>query len=111
MDFLISLLVGAVAIVVTAYFLPGIEVKGFSRALIAALLLALANAVVKPIMIFLTLPITILTLGLFLLVINALVVLLVSKLMDGFYIKSFGWAFLFALLLSLVNGILGAIVM
>jgi putative membrane protein len=111
MEFLLSLLVSAVAIVITAYVLPGIDVKGFDRALIAALLLALANAVVKPIMVILTLPITIVTLGLFLLVINALVVMLVSKLMTGFQIKSFGWAFVFAILLSLVNGVLGAIVM
>lgn len=110
MDFLLSLLVSAIAIVVTAYFLPGIEVKGFGRALIAALVLALINAVVKPIMIILTLPITILTLGLFLLVINALVVMLVSKLVSGFHIQNFGWAFIFALVLSLVNGLLSVIV-
>lgn len=105
-SFLISLLITALAVVITAYLLPGVTVKSYGNAILVALLLGIANALVKPILVILTFPITLLTLGLFLLVINALIILLVSALLPSFKVKSFGWAFLFAIVLSLVNGVL-----
>ena len=86
-----------------AKIVPGIEVKGLGNALLAALVLGVINALVKPIFVILTLPITILTLGLFLLVINALLLRLAAALVPGFTVRSFGAAFLGALLLSIFS--------
>ncbi|HBI51045.1 MAG TPA: hypothetical protein DDY21_04330 [Candidatus Moranbacteria bacterium] len=96
----------ALAIMITAYLLPGIILKSFFVALVVAIVLGLFNTILKPILIILTLPITILTLGLFTLVINAGMIMLTSKIVDGFYVQSFWWALLFSLILSLVNFIL-----
>jgi putative membrane protein len=96
----------AMAIVITAYLLPGIIVKSFFVALVVAVVLGLFNTILKPILIILTLPINILTLGLFTLVINAGLIMLTSNVVDGFYVESFWWALLFSLILSLVNAIL-----
>ncbi len=96
----------AVAVLITAYLLPGIVVESFFVALVVAVVLGFLNMVVKPILVILTLPINILTLGLFTLVINAGLILLTSTLVEGFLVSSFWWALLFSLILSLVNGIL-----
>jgi putative membrane protein len=96
----------ALAIMITAYLLPGIVLKSFFVALVVAVVLGIFNTILKPILIILTLPITILTLGLFTLVINAGLIMLTSKVVDGFYVQSFWWALLFSLILSLVNAIL-----
>lgn len=104
MNFLVRLLVNAVAIFALAYVLPGVSVSGFGIALIAAFVLALLNAFVKPLLIIFTIPITIFTLGLFLLVINALIIMLADYFIDSFEVLNFWWALLFGLLLSLVNG-------
>ncbi len=95
MFFLLSWLIYALAILLTAYLLPGVTLAGFGTALIAALVLGLVNAVLKPILILLTLPINILTLGLFTLVINTLMVLLASSVVKGFDVRNFWWALLF----------------
>lgn len=105
MFFLLSWLIYALAILLTAYLLPGVTLAGFGTALIAALVLGLVNAVLKPILILLTLPINILTLGLFTLVINTLMVLLASAVVKGFDVKTFWWALLFSIILSLVHGV------
>ena len=91
---------------ITAYLLPGIIVKSFFVALVVAVVLGFLNTVLKPILVILTLPINILTLGLFTLVINAGLISLTSTLVDGFVVSSFGWALLFSLILSLVDGVL-----
>lgn len=109
MGILINWLVSAIAIVVVAYLLPGVHVSGFGAALITALVLGIINAVLKPILIILTLPITILTLGLFTFVINAIVILIVSALVPGFKVDGFLWALLFSILLSFVNSLLSSI--
>jgi putative membrane protein len=96
----------AMSIMIAAYLLPGIIVKSFFAALVVAVVLGIFNTVLKPILIILTLPITILTLGLFTLVINAGLIMLTSSVVDGFYVQSFWWALLFSLILSLVNAIL-----
>ena len=100
---IIKIFVNSLAVFAIGYLLTGVHVKSYWTALGAAVLLALINAFVKPIVVFLTLPITILSLGLFLLVINALMLLLIDALMDGLKIDNFWWALGFSILLSLLN--------
>jgi putative membrane protein len=103
-------LISAASLLAIGYLVPGIEVKGFFSALIAALVLGVLNAVVRPILIVLTLPLTILTLGIFLLVINGLMLLLASALLPGFTVHGF-WAALFgALVLSLIGWLVSALI-
>ena len=104
---LFQLAVAGLVIIFTGYLLPGIVVDDWITGVIIAALLALLNLTVKPVLIFLTIPITILTLGLFLLVINALLVMLAAAMIQGFAVDNFWWALLFSLVLSLVNSILG----
>ncbi len=106
MNLIIRLLLTAIAVVVLAKFLPGVEVAGFTSAIIVAIVLALLNAILKPILVILTLPITILTLGLFLLVINACIILLADEFMGGFEVDGFWIALLFSLLLSFLQSLL-----
>lgn len=105
MNWLIRLLLNGLAVVLTAYILPGVSVSDYGTALLVALILAIVNVVVKPILIILTIPITILTLGLFLLVINAAIILFVDNLVDGFSVGGFWWALLFSLILSIFNSV------
>lgn len=109
MEFIVRLLIVGAAALLSSYILPGVHISGFLAAIILALVLALLNAVVKPILVFLTIPVTILTLGLFLLVINALIILLASGIVPGFDVDGFWWALLFSLVLSLITAILDAI--
>ena len=90
-----------------AYILPGVEIINFWTALLVTVVLALLNLFLRPILLLLSIPINILTLGLFTFVINALIVMLVDYLIAGFNIDGFGWALLFSLIISLVNSILG----
>lgn len=106
MNILIRWLVSALAIIASAYLLPGIKVDGFVAALTIAVVMGLVNAVIKPILVILTLPINILTLGLFTLVINALLILLVAKIVPGFTVAGFWWAVAFSIVLSLVGAVL-----
>lgn len=100
---MLRLLLYALAIMLSAYLLPGVQVKHFGYALLVAAVLTLANAILKPILIILTIPITILTLGLFLLVINALIILIVDFFVPGFSVDGFWWALAFSLILSVLN--------
>jgi putative membrane protein len=100
---IIKLLINGLGIFIIGYLLKGVEIKSFFTALGVAILLALVNTFVKPILLFLTLPLTIITFGLFILVINALMLMLVDALVDGMKIKNFWWALLFSFLLSLLN--------
>ncbi len=106
MNFFIRLLIAALVAFVLSRFLPGIHIDSFVTAIILALVLAVLNMLLKPIMVILTLPITIITFGLFLLVINAAIILLASKLVDGFKVDGFWWALLFSILLSVTSSIL-----
>ena len=110
MTFLISWLISAVAIVITAYLLPGVRLSGFFAALVTALVLGLINTFIKPLLLLLTLPLNILTLGLLTFVINALLIMLTSSVVPGFVVTGFGWALLFSLILSIINYALGMIV-
>lgn len=103
MNGIVKFLLSGLAVVLTAYLLPGVHVEHYGYALLAALLISLSNVLVKPILIILTIPITILTLGLFLLVINALIILLVEWLVPGFSVDGFWWALAFSLILSIFN--------
>jgi len=106
MNFLIRLLVSALAAMLTAYLLPGVKLDNFVTALILALVLAVLNLLVKPVLVILTLPATILTLGLFLLVINAVIILLASRLVSGFRVDGFWWALLFSVVMTVINSIM-----
>lgn len=106
MNILINWLVSTIAIIVTAYLLPGVSVNSFSAALVAALVLGIINAFIKPVLIILTLPINILTLGLFTFVINALIIILTADLVPGFKVQGFWWALLFSIVLSVINSLL-----
>jgi len=103
MNGILRFLLSGVAVLLTAYLLPGVHVEHYGYALLAALFISLANVIVKPILIILTIPITIITLGLFLLVINALIILLVDSLVPGFNVDGFWWALAFSLILSIFN--------
>lgn len=98
-----------VKIGITAYLLPGVTVKGYVPAIFVAILLAILNTFLKPVLVVLTLPVNILTIGLFTFVINAAIILIVSSLVDGFAVDGFWWALLFSVVLSIVNATLFAL--
>ena len=104
MNFLLRILVIAVNAFVLAYVLPGIEISDFFTAIIVAFVLALLDSLIKPLLILLTLPATFLTLGLFLFVINACIILIDAYFVHGFKVENFWYALLFSVLLSFANG-------
>jgi putative membrane protein len=116
MNILIRLIISAIAVLVTDLLLPGVSIgdmdttNGLLTAILVAAVLGLLNAILKPVLILLTLPVTVVTLGLFLLVINAVIVLIAANLIDGFTLQAprFWWALGFSLLLSLVTGVLSS---
>ena len=108
MKFILRLLLSALAVVLLASILTGVRVDNYWIAIVVALALSLLDLLVKPLLVILTLPVTILTLGLFLLVINAVIILLASWLVSGFSVDGFWWALLFSLLLSVLQSVLFA---
>jgi len=106
MNFLLRIIITAVVAFALSSVLPGIHIDTFWSAIVLSLVLAVLNILLKPILIILTLPITIVTLGFFLFVINAVIVLLASDFVHGFVVDSFWWALLFSLLLSLLTSLL-----
>ena len=106
MNTLLKLLLTAIAVVVLAKILPGVAVEGYGSAIIVAIVIALLRFIVKPILIILTLPVTIITLGLFLLIINAIIILMADYFVGGFTVSNIWWALLFSLLLSFLQSIL-----
>ena len=103
MYLLFKWLIMALSILISAYLIPGVWINGVWAALWLALFLGLANVTLKPILILITLPINILTLGLFTFVINALLILLGSTIIKGFYVDGFWWAMLFSIILSIIS--------
>lgn len=99
-------IISALAIAVAAYLLPGVHVTGLVAALVLAVVLGFINSFIRPLLILLTLPLSIITLGLFSLVINALLILLASRIVPGFSVDGFLWAFIFGIVLALVNAVL-----
>jgi putative membrane protein len=111
MRILLVWLVNALALIAVAYLLPSITVSSFTSALIAALVLGLVNAIIRPVLVVLTLPVTIITLGLFIFVINALLFWFVGSILDGFHVQGFGGALIGSILFSIVSWLLSAIVL
>lgn len=105
MNGIMRFLLSGLAVLLTAYLLPGVDVTHYGYALLVAAVLSLVNVIVKPILVILTIPVTIVTLGLFLLVINALIILLVDYLVPGFHVDGFWWALAFSLILSIFNSL------
>ena len=99
-------LINSVAVFATAKLLKGVEIKNFWSAVFVAAILAIVNVFIKPILVFFGLPFIIITFGLFVLVINALLIMLVDELVEGFKVKSFGWALLFGLVMSIISSVL-----
>ena len=110
MELILVWILNAVALLIVAYILPGINVASFGSALIAALVLGLLNTLVKPVLILLTLPITIVTLGLFLIVLNALLFWLAGSILRGFQVSGFWWAVAGAILYSIISGLLSRLI-
>lgn len=106
MKTLIHFVISTIAILITAYILPGVHVSGLFSAFVLAVVLGAINLILRPILIVLTLPITIFTLGLFVLVINGLLVMLASFVVPGFTVDSFLWALLFGIVLAVVGWVL-----
>ena len=104
-------LINAVALVAVAYLMPSIQVSSFGAALVAALVLGLVNAVVRPVLVLLTLPVTILTLGLFIFVLNGLLFWMVASWLEGFHVAGFWAGVLGAIVFSLVSWLLSALVL
>jgi putative membrane protein len=102
-------ILNAVALLVVAYLLPGIAVASFGSALLAALVLGLLNMLVKPVLVLLTLPITIVTLGLFLIILNALLFWFAGSILKGFQVNGFWWAVIGAVLYSIISGLLSTL--
>lgn len=109
MEALIYILLSSIAVFVTAQVLPGVHVEGFGTALVVAVVLGLLNAVIRPIVLILTLPINILTLGLFTVVIMGFMVYLVAAIVPGFTVDSFLWAIGFSLVLAIVGAFINAL--
>ena len=103
------LLISGLSVIITAYLLSGIHVDSFFTAIVVGVVLGIVNSIIKPIFILLTLPITIITLGLFTLVVNGLLVLLTSSLVPGFRVENLWWAVLFSIAISFVSWFLNTL--
>ncbi len=101
MKFLITLLLTALLVILLSQLLPGVYTAGYVDAILVALALSLLNFIVRPVLILLTLPITLITFGLFLLVINVFIIYIADALVDGFSVSSFWWALVFSLALAI----------
>ena len=111
MRLLIVWLINTLALILVAYLVPGVNVATFASALVAALVLGLVNTVIRPILILLTLPVTILTLGLFIFVINGLLFWFVGSFIQGFQVAGFWWGVLGAIVYSLISWLLTALLL
>ena len=109
METLIKIVLNALAVMAAAYLLPGIAVENFLFAALAAVVLALVNATLKPLLVILTLPVTIITLGIFYFVINALMVMLAGWIVPGFSVSGFFSALLFSLIFTVIKFLLDRI--
>jgi len=108
MQVLISLILSSIAVFVAANILPGVHIAGFGTAVILAIVLGFINAIIRPILLILTLPITILTLGLFSLVVIAFCVMLASWIVPGFHVDGWLWALVFAFVLAIINAFIAS---
>lgn len=111
MRILLVWLINTLALIAVAYLMPSITVSSFTSALVAALILGLVNAVIRPILVLLTLPVTVLTLGLFIFVINGLLFWFVGSFVQGFVVQGFWAGLIGSILFSLVSWVLSALVL
>ncbi len=111
MRLLLGWAINAGVLLLLPYLLPAVQVRDFWTALLVALVLGLLNAIVRPVLVLLTLPITVLTLGLFLFVINGLTFWLVARMLDGFTVTGFWWAVLAALLYSAISSVVSSMLL
>jgi putative membrane protein len=106
LNLLIRLVLTAIAIIIAGFLLKsGVQISDYLAAVFVAAFLAILNSTIRPILVILTIPITLFTFGLFLLVINALMVMIAAYFIDGFHVENFWWALAFSLILSLINGV------
>ncbi|WP_057936513.1 phage holin family protein [Algoriphagus resistens] len=106
-NFLVKIFLGGIAVLIAEFFLSGIHIDTVMTGFLLAAVIILINITLKPLLILLTFPITVLTLGLFLLVINALMIMLADRIIPGFEVDGFWWAILFAIVVSLINSLFG----
>jgi len=109
-NLLLTIIVSTIAVFITGQILPGVHIEGVGTAFIVAIVLGVINAFIRPLIFILTLPINILTLGLFTFVIIGGLVLLVSSIVPGFHVNGFWWALAFALVLAMINSFLNSLV-
>ena len=110
MSFITKILATALAVIIAARFLPGVHIDGVLTAIFVAAVLGLLNTFIKPVLVILTIPITILTLGLFLLVINVLIIKWAADIVPGFKVDNWMWALLFGLIVSLISSFINGLV-
>lgn len=110
MGLLISLLLNALALIITAYIVPGIKVDAFTSALFAAIVLAVINTFIKPVLVLLTLPLTVITLGLFIFIVNAIVLRMTTLFVPGFVVDGWMPAIFGAIVLSIASTVLSTLV-
>lgn len=110
MRFILRMFISTCSVIITSYILPGVELESFFSAFSTALLIAFLNTIVKPLLIIFTIPVTLLTFGFFLLVINATIIMMASNLLNGFYVENFWYALIFSIILSAVNTVLSSMV-
>lgn len=106
MKIVLKLIINALAVLALSNWFGGVEVDSFGTAILVAIILAILNVLIKPFLIIITIPITILTFGIFLLFVNAIIVKMASGLVDGFYVSGWLSAILFGLAMSLINSLL-----
>lgn len=110
MKFIIKVLITALAVMAAAYLLePHVQVESFWISIIVALVLALLNALVRPLLLFISIPVTILTLGLFIFVINAAIIYIAAYFIDGFKVEGFWWTLLFSIIISFFSSIMNSL--
>lgn len=106
MNVFLRLLILIIAVYVAAYIIPGVKIDSYQTLIVASIVLGVINAFIKPVLVFLTFPLTVVTLGIFLLILNGILVLLVGSIVPGFHVNSFLSAILFSIVVSLVSSLL-----
>jgi putative membrane protein len=109
MRFIVKIIISAFAVMIASYVLPGVKVDAFTTALLVALVFSFLNAFLKPLLVLLTIPVTLFSFGLFLLVINAVIVLLAARIVPTFHVDGFWWALAFSIIMTLASSLLESI--
>lgn len=110
MKFLVKILILALAIYIASYIIPGVTINSTSTLFVVSIVLGLINTFVKPVLVILTIPLTIITLGIFLLILNGILILLVGNIVPGFYVSSLFTAIIFSIVVSIISSLLSRFV-